>query len=146
MIRPLLLTALLVATPALADVSVTAPWARASIIAARPGAAYLTLKTTQPDRLVSVTTPVAERATIHAVEAGEGGVTRMRALDSLDLQADVPMILQPGDMHIMLMELTGKLVEGQSFPLTLTFETAGEVVVDVPVLGIAATGPGKGGE
>lgn len=144
MIRPLLLTSLLTATPALADVSVTAPWARASIIAARPGAAYLTLETTEADRLISVTTPIAERATIHAVETGEDDIARMRALDALDLRANVPVTLEPGGMHIMLMGLTGRLVEGGSFPLTLTFETAGEVMVEVPVLGIAASGPGEG--
>ncbi|SFP84271.1 copper chaperone PCu(A)C [Tranquillimonas alkanivorans] len=142
MIRPLLIAALLTASPALAEVSVAAPWARASIIAARPGAAYLRLATTEADRLLSVTTPIADRVMIHAVEAGDDGVARMRPLDALDLQPDVPVTLEPGGMHIMLMGLTERLVEGTSFPLTLTFEMAGEVVVDVPVLGIAATGPG----
>ena len=44
-------------------------------------------------------------------------------------------------MHLMLMALNEKLEEGSTFPLTLTFEDAGEISVEVPVLGIAATGP-----
>lgn len=143
MIRPLLFTALLAATPALADVTVTAPWARASIVASRPGAAYLTLQTPEGDRLVSITTPVAEKVMIHAIEAGDDGLARMRSLDVLDLPADVPLTLEPGGMHIMLMGLTKKLLEGTRFPLTLSFETAGEVTIEVPVLGIAAAGPGE---
>ena len=143
MIRPLLFTALLAATPALADVTVTASWARASIVASRPGAAYLTLQTSEADRLVSITTPVAEKVMIHAIETGDDGLARMRSLDVLDLPADVPMTLEPGGMHIMLMGLTRTLLEGTRFPLTLGFETAGEVTIKVPVLGIAAAGPGE---
>jgi copper(I)-binding protein len=51
--------------------------------------------------------------------------------------------MEPGDMHIMLMKLTKKLVEGESFPLTLTFENTGEMTIDVPILGIAAKGPAQ---
>jgi copper(I)-binding protein len=48
-------------------------------------------------------------------------------------------------MHLMLMGLGARLDEGTRFSLTLTFETAGEVIVEVPVLGVAATGP-EGGQ
>jgi len=42
------------------------------------------------------------------------------------------------------MDLADKLAEGERFPLTLTFERAGAITVDVPVLGVAATGPEAG--
>ncbi|MCC6756118.1 MAG: copper chaperone PCu(A)C, partial [Solirubrobacterales bacterium] len=51
----------------------------------------------------------------------------------------------PGGMHLMLMGLGAGFDEGTHFPLTLTFETAGAVTVEVPVLGVAATGP-EGGQ
>jgi copper(I)-binding protein len=44
-------------------------------------------------------------------------------------------------MHLMLMGLTRKLEAGSTFPLTLSFQHAGEITVEVQVLGIAATGP-----
>ena len=142
-----LAAALLFACPAiaLAEVTVSEPWARASILASRPGAAYLSLTSDTGDRLLSVTTPVAGRVMIHAAETDANGVSRMVHLEALDLPADQIVALTSGGMHLMLMSLEGKLEEGTRFPLTLTFETAGEITVEVPVLGVAATGP-EGGQ
>ena len=41
----------------------------------------------------------------------------------------------------MLMMLQGPMVEGETFPLTLTFNDGGEIAVEVPILGVAARGP-----
>jgi hypothetical protein len=138
-----LAAAFIVALPTLsqADVAVTDPWARATIVANRPGASYLSLTSDTGDRLLSVSSPVAGRVMIHAIEAGENGVSRMVHLDALDLPAGETVTLSPGNMHLMMMQLTQKLEDGARFPLTLTFQTAGEITVEMPVLGIAATGP-----
>lgn len=125
----------------LAEFAITDPWARASILSSRPAAAHLTFESDVDDRLVSITTPIAETATIHAVETGSDGGARMTAVEALDLPAGQPVKFRPKHIHIMLMGLTNKLEEGTSFQLTLRFETAGEVTLDVPVLGIAATEP-----
>lgn len=124
-----------------AEVTVSQPWARASILASRPGAAYLTLSSDTNDRLLSASTPVAAQVMIHAAETDAGGVSRMMHLEMLDLPAGKTVTFFPGSMHLMLMGLADKLEEGASFPLTLTFEVTGDVTVEVPVLGIAATGP-----
>ena len=128
-------------TLSIAELKVSDPWARATIIDGRPGAGYLSLTSETGDRLLSVSSPVAGEVMLHAVESGENGVYRMVHLDALDLPEGETVTLAPGDMHLMLMQLTQRLKEGTSFPLTLTFETAGEITVEVPVLGIAATGP-----
>ena len=141
MIRTVLIAATLFATPAFADVTVTAPWARASILASRPGAVYLTIKADPADNLLAVSTPIAKAAVIHSVETGDDGIARMSALATLPLAAGTVVTMAPGDMHIMLTDLTEKLVEGETFPLHLTFETGGEVTIDVPILGIASKGP-----
>lgn len=124
-----------------ADVTVTNPWARASILASRPGAAYVTLSSDTGDRLLSASTPIAGPVLIHAAETDASGVSRMAHLQTLDLPAGETVTFAPGDMHLMLMGLVAKLEEGAQFPLTLTFESAGEVSVEVPVFGIAAIGP-----
>jgi copper(I)-binding protein len=141
--KPFLAAACLVAFPivALAEVTVTDPWARASILASRPGAAYLTLLSDTDDRLLSAATPVAGQVMVHAAEMDANGVTRMIHLDTLDLPAEQAVRFAPGGMHLMLMGLADKLDEGAEFPLTLTFEHAGTITVTVPVLGVAATGP-----
>ncbi|MEM9762959.1 MAG: copper chaperone PCu(A)C [Pseudomonadota bacterium] len=126
---------------AVADVAVSDPWARASILASRPRAAYLTLRSDADDRLLSATTPVADHVMIHASETDADAVTRMIHLDALDLEAGQTVRFAPGGMHLMLMGLAGKLEEGAPFPLMLNFERAGSITVEVPVLGVAATGP-----
>ncbi|HET7409704.1 MAG TPA: copper chaperone PCu(A)C [Paracoccaceae bacterium] len=144
MIQPFAAAALLALLPmsALADqtVSVSQPWARASIIASRPGAAYLTLESRTGDRLTGASTPAADELMIHAAEEANG-VSRMVHLPALDLPAGEPVTLAPGGMHLMLVGLAAKLEEGASFPMTLRFERAPDLTIKVPVLGIAARGP-----
>jgi copper(I)-binding protein len=134
--------ALLCAAPSWAEdlVRVDAPWARATILASRPGAVYLTLTSTDGDRLVAMESPVADQVMLHATDQAEG-ISRMSHLETLELPPGQAVTLAPGGMHLMLMGLREKLVEGDSFPMTLRFEVAGELSVDVRVLGIAASGP-----
>lgn len=142
--RPCLITGLALfsgSAAAMADVTVSGPWARASILASRPGAAYLTLQSDTGDRLTSLETPYADQVMLHGTQSDANGVSRMIHIETLDLTAGAPVTLAPGGMHMMLMGLTAKLEEGSSFPLTLTFENAGDITVEVPVLGVAATGP-----
>ena len=50
--------------------------------------------------------------------------------------------LQPGGLHIMLTVLTVPLVEGNSFPLTLTFERAGRIGMEVIIFAPERASPG----
>ncbi|MCR5857416.1 copper chaperone PCu(A)C [Mesorhizobium sp. J428] len=131
-----------IASPAQAEESVRVfnAWARASVLASRPGAAYLTIKSASDDTLIGASTPVAERVMIHAIEK-DGDVSRMKHIETLELLAGERITLAPGGMHLMLMALQDKLREGTTFPMTLSFEAAGEITVEVSVLGIAAEGP-----
>ena len=134
---------LVVASPALTQtgqLEVSDAWARATPAKAENGVAYLTIRTPTPDRLVSVSSPVAKTAELHTMEMA-GMVMKMRPLAGLDIPAGQSVTLKPGGEHIMLMGLNGPLREGQSFPLTLTFEKAGAREVTVPVGKAGAAGP-----
>ena len=115
-------------------------WARATPGKAENGAAYLTIVSPGADRLVSLSTPVAKKAQLHTMTT-EGGVMKMRPLDGLDVPAGQPVMLKPGGAHIMLMGLNQPLQAGQSFPLTLSFEKAGQREVTVAVEKLGAMGP-----
>ncbi|WP_104018103.1 copper chaperone PCu(A)C [Roseovarius nitratireducens] len=143
--KPIALAVFCAALPTLAaaDLSVTDPWARASILASRPGAAYLTLESDIADQLTALETPAAGHVMLHDTVTDTNGVSRMNHIEALDLTPGTPVTFAPGGMHLMLMDLTGKLEEGSTFPLTLTFENAGEITVEVPVLSVTATGPGN---
>lgn len=141
--RFFLCAAILVALPAVAqaEVSVDEPWARASILASRPAAAYLTVTSDEKETLLGASSPAADTIMIHAVETDATGARRMQHRETIELQAGEPLAFEPGGMHLMLVGLKSKLVEGTSFPLTLRFETTGEITIEVPVLGAAASGP-----
>ncbi|MGI9394660.1 MAG: copper chaperone PCu(A)C, partial [Boseongicola sp.] len=113
----------------------------ASILASRPGAAYLTIQSTENDKLTKLSTPMAAKVMIHSTETDTDGVSRMHHMMSLDLPAGQVVTLAPGGLHLMLMGIGSKLDEGTSFPMTLEFEKAGSVTVEVQVLSTAAAGP-----
>lgn len=138
---PLAVLAVVLPLAARTEVTVSDPWARASILASRPGAAYLTLVSDDADRLIEVSTPVAKEIMVHATETDDAGLSRMTHIASVDLPAGEVVAFAPGGMHLMLTGLSAKLVEGTTFPLTLRFQAAEEITVDVPILGVGATGP-----
>jgi copper(I)-binding protein len=120
------------------DLTVGHPWARATPPGAPTAAVYFSVVSTEaPDRLVGVTTPVAGRATLHR-SFEQGGQAGMEHVDALPITPGVPVTLAPGGLHVMLMELKSPLVEGRHFPMTLHFERAGEVQVEVRVQPLGA--------
>jgi hypothetical protein len=59
----------------------------------------------------------------------EGDVMRMREIGSLELPAGKTVTLAPGGYHLMLMDLKSPLKAGDTIPIKLRFERAGEVEV-----------------
>ncbi len=119
------------------------PWARATV--APTGGAFLSVENTgsAPDRLLRAAADIAGKVELHT-HIREGDVMRMRAVEAIDLPAGQTVKLQPGGYHIMLFELKRPLKEGERFPLTLEFEKAGrlevEIAVDKPGAGAPAGG------
>lgn len=141
------IAALIVPTMALAhditqgDLRIHEPWARATIGIAKTAAAYLTVinQGTHADRLIGVSTPVADGAMLHKSVMDENGVMMMRPVEAIDVPAGGEVKLEPGGMHVMLMGVHDPLKEGEHFPLTLSFEHAGDVAVSVHVSGVASS-------
>jgi copper(I)-binding protein len=123
----------------LGDLVIVEPWARATIGQVKTAVAYLTVVNhgAAGDRLVAVATPVAAQAQLHTHMMDEG-VMKMRPVDAIEIAANGSAVLQPGGHHVMLMGVKDPLKEGDAFAMTLTFETAGSVDVEVRILGIAA--------
>ncbi|MFC0384804.1 copper chaperone PCu(A)C [Muricoccus vinaceus] len=122
-------------------VSVEQPWARAALQGGN-GGAFLTLRNAGPaaDRLVSASTPLARVTEIHET-VREGEVMRMRPVSALDVPAGGSVTLRPGGAHVMMVGLSQPLRAGTTVPLTLTFERAGVVEVQLAVQGAGASGP-----
>tara|TARA_R110002072_G_scaffold18757_5_gene69861 strand:- start:578 stop:1096 length:519 start_codon:yes stop_codon:yes gene_type:complete len=124
-------------------ITVTGAWARPTIAKMRNTAAYFQASiVTGEDKLLAAKTAKAEKAELHQ-HVMEGDIARMRPVDAVPLSPGHPAVFQPTGYHVMIMGLKGPLNEGDSFPLTLTFEKAGDVTVDVMVMKKAAQGHGN---
>jgi len=115
------------------------PWARATPAGAKTGAAYMTLINNgdSGDRLLAAKTPVADSVQFHSVSE-ENGVSRMREMRAVEVPPGGKVTFSPGGMHIMVVGLKQPLKEGQTFPLSLTFEKAGKVEVTVSIAKVGA--------
>lgn len=134
--------ALLAAGPVAAGGPLTVEEARARILLpSRPGAGWLTIRNSgAADRLAGVESPAAARVEIHT-HIHEGGVTMMRKVDGIKVPAGGEAALEPGGDHLMLFGLKPGLKPGDTFPLTLIFEKAGRVTVEMRVAPLAETLP-----
>jgi copper(I)-binding protein len=63
----------------------------------------------------------------------EGEVLKMRQVKSFEIPARERYELRPGGSHLMLVEITRPLQKGERIPLTLRFEHAGELEVQLEV-------------
>jgi copper(I)-binding protein len=129
------------------DISIEAPWSRATPGGAKVGAGYLTIKNSgsAPDRLVSATTNIAEKTEIHEMSMTDG-MMKMREVSGVEVPAGGSVALAPKGYHLMLFGLNKPLKEGDTFSGTLTFEKAGTIAVTFEVKGMGAAAPDAGGE
>ena len=111
------------------------PASRATLPGQNSGVVYLTIENegSTADRLLSMSTPAASGAAIHAMSM-QGTTMKMREIDGLALAptTKVPMTAESG-YHIMLTGLKQPLKVGDKLPLTLTFEKAGKLDVSIHV-------------
>ncbi|WP_366655940.1 copper chaperone PCu(A)C [Fodinicurvata sp. EGI_FJ10296] len=130
-----------------AGLSIEEPWARATAPNAPTGAVYVSITNTadEADRLTGAEGDVAERIELHDTEIDDDGVMRMREIDGgIPLPPGETVELAPQGQHIMLIGLDGPLIEGESFPLTLSFEQGDAVTVEVNVESIHGRSNGNG--
>ena len=121
------------ATSALSQVGVENPWARPTPPSAKLGAGYLTVVNSgAADRLVGAASPAAARVEMH-VTLRDGEIMRMREVKAFDLPAKGRLELRPAGAHLMFVDLKRPFKQGDKVPVTLKFEKAGEVKVDLLV-------------
>ena len=117
------------------------PWARATPPTAPAGGGYLTVtnKGTTEDRLISVKSPAAGAVQVHEMKM-EGNIMRMREVEGgLAIPPGATVALAPGGLHLMMMGLREPLKQGERVPVTLVFEKAGSINVELAVIAIGAT-------
>ncbi|CAD5109799.1 copper chaperone PCu(A)C [Zestomonas carbonaria] len=152
LIKTLLLAALLAQAGQLfaheydaGDLHIEHPWSREMPPTAPTAAAYFAVqnKGAEADRLLGVDTPAAGKAELHEhVHAGE--MMKMQQVQSVEIPAGGEARFAPGGYHVMLFDLEKQYRDGERFPMTLHFEKAGDVAVEVVVQKEAPADKGHG--
>jgi copper(I)-binding protein len=135
----LLVALLLAATP----VKIEDPWTRATPPGAKVAAGYMRITSGAADRLIGASSPAAARVELHVTEK-KGDVLRMRQVKAYDIPPRGGFELSPGGAHLMLVDIKAPFKEGTKVPLTLRFEKAGEVKVELQVRALGASGHHQG--
>lgn len=122
------------------DLSLTGAFTRATLPSAMAGGGFLAITNNgaEADRLVSAASPVAKMVQLHEMKM-EGDQMKMSQKEGgIEIAAGETVTLAPGGLHIMFMGLNTPFVEGETVPVTLTFEKAGTVEIELAVMAIDA--------
>jgi copper(I)-binding protein len=125
------------AIPAFADsIMIKDAYVRTAMKGAKSGAAFMQIMnhSDTDDRLVSVASEVAKKVELHThMDMGEGVMKMMHVEEGFVIPAGGMHGLSRGGDHVMFMGLTKDMIQGESVEVTLTFEQAGNMVVQIPV-------------
>ena len=129
-------TLIFLAPAALADsIVIEDAYARASRPGAPTGAIFMVIQNTgaEADRLIGASSDIAKKVELHT-HIEENDVMKMRPIEGgIEIMAEGAHALERGGDHVMLLGLTEALEDGAEVELTLTFESAGDVTMMVPV-------------
>jgi len=129
--------ALSFAMPAFAgDIMVEDAYARTSTMMSKSGAAFMMLMNhgAEDDRLVSASSDVAQRVELHTHKEDANGVMQMlKVEEGFPIPAGGMHALARGGDHVMFMGLNRQLAQGDIVTVTLSFEKAGDMTIEVPV-------------
>lgn len=119
-----------------AGIEVHDAYARSASEMAVTGGAFMVIQNQggEADRLIGASSDAAEKVELHTHKEDANGVMRMiHVEEGFDLPADGEIVMERGGHHVMFMGLKQPMKQGDMIDLILTFEKAGDVVVQVPV-------------
>ncbi|KJK09128.1 copper chaperone PCu(A)C [Pseudomonas alkylphenolica] len=118
------------------DLHIAHPWSQELPPNAPNVAAYFVVHNngSSADTLLGVDSPISDDAQLHE-HVHKDGLMKMQQVQRVEVPAGKDLVFAPGAYHVMLMQPKDRslLVDGKRFPLTLHFEKAGDVTVEVAV-------------
>ncbi|WP_208352900.1 copper chaperone PCu(A)C [Pseudaestuariivita rosea] len=126
---------LALAIPAVAEIKIMDPYARASTPMAKSGAAFLGIMNMgeEDDRLISARSNAAVLVELHTHIEEDGIMQMVEVKEGFSIAAGETHMLERGGDHVMFMGLNRPFNQGDMIDVTLIFEKAGEVQVQIPV-------------
>jgi hypothetical protein len=119
----------------LGSIEIRRPWARPALQTPAEAGGFFTLTNAgaEPDRLVAASSPAAETVGIHAIKVVGGDINVRPRENGIALPAGVTLTFQPRGYHLLLIGLRAPLSAGGSLPVTLIFEKAGHIDIELAV-------------
>ena len=109
------------------NLEIVHPWCIETKDTANPVSVFMTIKNSgRPDKLLRATTAIAGKTELRA--AGDE-----KAISSVGVATRGPTDLKRDGPHIQLSDVRKQLYRYDSFPMTLVFERAGKVEIEVMV-------------
>jgi copper(I)-binding protein len=87
----------------------------------------------QDDVLLSADSDVAEHVELHMSMMSDEGTMSMQPQENVPIPNGSEVAFEPGGLHVMLINLESDLRPGDGFSLSLNFQQAGTVEIEVPV-------------
>jgi copper(I)-binding protein len=117
---------------AAAQTMVENAWVRATVPGQASSGAFMTVTASADSQLLSVQSPVAKIVQIHQ-SSMKNDVMIMQEVESVALPAGKPVVFDTNSYHVMLIDLTAQVKEGDHVPLTLIVEDAQGVKSSIKV-------------
>jgi copper(I)-binding protein len=125
-------TAVYAADAKIGNLSIDDVWARNGQ-AGQVSAAFMEIKNKgAADKLVSANCDCAKATELHTMNMADGKMI-MAQVQAMEVPANGELKLKPGGYHIMLIGLNRPLVAGETLPIKMKFEKAGEVTVQAQI-------------
>ena len=117
------------------NVTVQDPYVRLAPPNAPATGAFMVIKNNgdKDVKVVKAANPVSKVTELHT-HLNEGGVMKMRPVPAIDIKAKGEAVLQPGGLHIMMIDLKAPMKEGDVVPITMTFDDGSNKQVDAKVV------------
>jgi copper(I)-binding protein len=121
---------------------VSEAWVRQPAPGAKHVAGFLRLhnSTGNDVEVVGAGSSLSPRTELHT-HLHEGGIMKMRLVPSIVVKAHSDVVLQPGGLHVMFMDVARQPAPGDIVELTLNVKDGRAMTVKVPVLTTAPAAP-----
>jgi periplasmic copper chaperone A len=116
------------------SISVVDPYVRMAPPGAMATGAFMVLKNAgdKDVKLLKADNNASKITELHT-HINEGGVMKMRPVPAIDIKAKGEAVLQPGGLHVMLIDLKAPMKEGDKVAITLGFDDGSSKQIEAPV-------------
>ena len=117
------------------EIQVENAWTRATIPGQDTAGVDLTITSKQAATLVGVSSPACKSVELHSMTMPQdGGMMKMREVETIALPAGKPVNLRAGGYHLMMTGLKAPLKAGVSVPLILRIKVATKSIVKIKAM------------